>query len=123
MDIRGNSPQGQGPTPDQAELRAAFERQSQAGRARGRSLDARTSRWAGMIASVLLGLGAATMLVTRLSQGQPAGLWTALGAVCLLLTVVGCLLAKAGRTRWTVAALVIALALAQLGDMPALRPN
>ncbi|MFM9369632.1 hypothetical protein [Streptomyces sp. Da 82-17] len=114
MDMRGT--QGQGPRPDPDELRAAFQRQSRAELAQSRSQQARIARWAGMAFSVLLGLGAATVLVTRLSEGRPAGLWAALCAVSLLLTVAGFALAKLGRTRWTIAALALAVLVVQLGD-------
>ncbi|NBE53512.1 hypothetical protein [Streptomyces boluensis] len=110
MDTRGTS---------KDELRAAFQQQSQTGRAQARSREALAARRVGMIVSVLLGVAALMPVVLRTSQGAPAGLWIALCGLGLLMSPVGWLLAKFGRTRWMFVALAIGFLLAQTGDMSA----
>ncbi|MDQ8701053.1 hypothetical protein RCO28_00925 [Streptomyces sp. LHD-70] len=114
MDMRG---QGQS---ERDELRNAFARQGQTGVSRDRSRNARTTRQVSMFVAAVLGLMCAGLLVMRLAQGTPAGLWTAFYALGALLSVPAWTLAKLGRTRWAFLTFAIGYALAAFGDTPGL---
>ena len=120
MDMRGNTSEGRGQGPDAAELRAAFLEQSRAGLTESKAKQVRTAHRMTMLISVLLGLICAGLLVVRLAQGSPAGLWTVFYALGALLSVPGWLLAKLGRTRWAILTLALGYALAAFGDSPGL---
>ncbi|MFJ8633087.1 hypothetical protein [Streptomyces sp. NPDC093568] len=109
------------PREDDSQLRARFRAQGRAELAEGRERDARRARGlyaalAGLAAVVCLGL-----IVVRLGGGDAGGVWVASYAVGAVLSGCGYVLARRGRTRWAMVVVCVAVALAGVGDSPALR--
>ncbi|MFE5817376.1 hypothetical protein ACFQ6S_28760 [Streptomyces sp. NPDC056479] len=103
------------------ELRARFRAGARAGLAEQREGDERRARgmyaaFAGLAAVVCLGL-----IVVRLGGGDAGGVWVASYAVGAVLGGCGFVLARRGRTRWAMVVVCVAVALAGIGDSPALR--
>ncbi|GHH31635.1 hypothetical protein [Streptomyces lanatus] len=102
-------------------LRARFQAQGRAELAERRERDARRARGmyaalAGLATVVCLGL-----IVVRLGRGESGGVWVGTYAVGGVLSGCGFVLARRGRTRWAMVVVCVAVALAGLGDSPALR--
>jgi hypothetical protein len=81
----------------------------------------RQARWmcmafAGLAAAICL-----VLTVVRLGRGDGVGVWAAVYGLGVALSSVGAVLARAGRTRWAMATICVALVLAGLGEDPAFR--
>lgn len=99
-------------------LRDGFRGEGQAELAAGRARAARRARgW--------LALGVAVMCLVlvgvRLGRGDGVGVWMAFYFGGSVVSGLGFVLAKNGRTRWATAAILVGVGLASFGDNPLVR--
>ncbi len=98
------------------DLRARFPRQSDPGFARQRSQQARSARGGLMAAGGLVALVCLFVIVSRLSNGTQVGVGTVVYGLCLASAGLSVELARRGRTRLAMMAIILAAAGASLAD-------
>jgi hypothetical protein len=74
-----------------------------------------------MVGAGLVAVMCCVLIVVRLGRGDAVGAWVAMYAAGVVISGVGAVLARIGRTRWAMAVTCTAVALASLGDNPAFR--
>ncbi|KOG17962.1 hypothetical protein ADK35_23370 [Streptomyces viridochromogenes] len=111
-------PTGEGDpiSPGLDELRASFPRQSDPGFARQRSQQARSARGGLMAAGALVALVCLFVIMGRLGSGTQAGVGTVVYGLSLVSAGLGVELARRGRTRLAMMAIILAAAGASLAD-------
>ncbi|MFF7167666.1 hypothetical protein ACFZBP_40905 [Streptomyces sp. NPDC008086] len=98
------------------ELRASFSRQSDPGFARQRSQQARSARVGLMAAGALVALVCLVVIVGQLNSGSQMGVGTVVYGLCLASAGLSVELARRGRTRLAMMAIILAAAGASLAD-------
>ncbi|MYT73309.1 MULTISPECIES: hypothetical protein [unclassified Streptomyces] len=103
-------------TESDEELTARFRSQGRQRVAADRRRDAGRARRAHVTIAAAVALVALVLTAVRLGQDGEAGAWTALYLTGGVVAGCGVPLARAGRTRWALAAMCLGAALASLGD-------
>lgn len=99
-------------------LRTRFQGQGRQKVVADRRRAARQARRVSAGISALTAVVAVAVTGVRLVQGGAAGTWTALYLAGAAISSCGILLARAGRTRWALAAVCVGAGVAALGDGP-----
>ncbi|MFE6174429.1 hypothetical protein [Streptomyces sp. NPDC056464] len=102
--------------PGADEFRASFQRQSDPGFARQRSRQARSARGGLMAAGALVALVCLMVIVGQLTSGTQAGVGTMVYGLSLAFAGLSVELARRGRTRLAMMAIIFAAAGASLAD-------